>query len=176
MIKKVILTAALALGISPLAQANIIYQLTNASQTGAPGDTLLFFVTLTNTSTTDQVWLNGTRSTASSPFLSIDTSPFNSNAPLFLDPLAVSPVFEVFDVAIAPATPDGPYIGSIVSIQGGADGGTGTLFDDLADISFDVQAQSTTFAAPEPGTFWTLCLVLLAAGLTRTWRRRSGSV
>ena len=170
--KKTLLAAAFAAGICQLAQAGIIAQLDSSSLTGAAGNTLVFNVTLTNTSTTDQVWLNGISSTASSPFLTIDTNPFDANAPLFLDPLASSGSFELFDVSLDPNTPAGPYIGSSVSILGGVDGGAGTAFDDLADIGFDVQIQSsTTTATPEPGTLWMLGSAALVIGLRRRSHR-----
>jgi hypothetical protein len=168
MIPRLLLASALLTGLSSLADAGIIATLDSASQTGAPGDTLIFKVTLTNSSDTDQIWLNGVSSTGGFPYLSIDTDPFIVNAPLFLDPMASSGPFELFDVTIDPAAPDGPYIANFVSILGGADGGTGSAFDDLVDISFDVQVQSATSSAPEPGTFWMIGLVLLAACLTRT--------
>ena len=60
-------------------------------------------------------------------------------------------MFEIFDVTIDPATPDGLIPGSTVSIQGGADSFT---FDDLADPSFDVTVQTPTSAAPEPSAGW----------------------
>ncbi len=167
---KLLLTAALVIAISPFAHADIIAQLDNFSQTGAPGVTLIFNVTLTNTSTTDQIWLNGMGSTAASPFLTIDTNPFDVNAPLFLDPLASGGPFELFDVSIDPNTPYGPYIGSFVSILGGADGGAGSAFDDLADIGFDVNVQSPTTATPEPGGFWMLSLATVIAWFARRSR------
>jgi len=167
-----LLATALAIAISPFAHAGMIAQLDNFSLTGAPGDTLLFNVTLTDTSATDQIWLNGIGSTAASPFLTIDTSPFDLNAPLFLDPLANSGSFELFEVSIGPNTPKGSYIGSFVSILGGADGGTGSAFDDLADVSFDVNVQSYNTAVPEPRTFWMVGLVMLAVGLARRSRHK----
>jgi hypothetical protein len=173
MIRRLFFASALAIGISPLAQAGFIAQLDNASQIGAPGDTLTFNVTLTNPSAIDQIWLNGAGSTSVSSFLEIDTDPFNTNAPLFLDPMASSGLFELFQVTIDPSAPDGPYVGNIVSILGGADGGAGSAFDDLGDISFDIQVQSTASTAPEPRTFWILCLVLLGSGLTRNAKSRT---
>ena len=116
---KMLFAAVLAFAFSSTAQGSIIAQLENPSQIGSSGSKLVFNVTLTNSSATDQVWLNGISSTAASPFLSIDTTPFDANAPLFLDPLASSGPFELFDVTIAPGTPAGPYIGSIVSVIGG---------------------------------------------------------
>ena len=157
--------AAVALQLSA---GSIEVDLVSAGQTGAPGDTLAFLATLTNLSGTDVIYLNGMGSTASSPFLSIDISPFFSNAPLFLNPGDVSGPFELFDVTIDPAAPDGGYPGSFVTLEGGPDGGAGTAFDDLADVSFDVDVQSPTSAAPEPRTF---AMLLISLGLL-LWRGR----
>jgi hypothetical protein len=157
----------LAIGMASFADAEIVAQLDTPSQTGAPGDTLVFNVTLTNTSATDQIWLNGIGSTAASPFLSIDTDPFDVNAPLFLDPLESSSLFALIDVTIAPGTPDGPYIANFVSIQGWADGGTGIAFDDLVDVSFDVDVLSSATATPEPSSFGMLCAGALTLGLAK---------
>jgi hypothetical protein len=167
MLKAILLAAASTIGLCCLAHADIIAQLDSPTETGAPGDTLAFMVTLTNTSSTDQIWLNGIGSTASSAVLSIDTDPFNTNAPLFLDPLASSGPFELFDVTIAPGTPDGGYVGSFVTIEGGADGGAGTAFTDLVDVSFDVDVHSPINAVPEPNT-----LTLFAVGLIALMARR----
>ena len=172
MIKTYLLAVALTIGICPFAHAGIIVQLDNTSLTGNPGDTLIFNATLTNTSLTDQVWLNGIGSTASSPFLDIDPSPFDIDAPLFLDPLASSGPFELFDVTIAPGTQGGGYNGSFVTILGGADAGAGTAFDDLADVTFDVVVPSTTAAVPEPGTFEMVSVLLLVIAVTEFRRRR----
>jgi hypothetical protein len=156
-----------------LADASVIdVQLTNSSLTGAPGDTLIFYATLTNPSSTDTIYLNGAGSTASSPFLNIDTSPFDANAPLFLAPGATSGPFELFDVLIDPAATDGPYTGSFVTILGGADAGA---FDDLADISFDVNVSSSQASVPEPGTIPLVAAALLAllpAAMARRVRSR----
>jgi hypothetical protein len=169
MLKKLALIAVLALGIAPMAQAAISYQLDNASQSGAPGDLLTFTLTLTNTSATDTVWLNGTGTTASSPFLSIDDSLFFVNAPLFLDPLAVSPAFQIFQVSIAPNAPVGPLVGSIFSILGGADV---NALDDLVDITFDVNVRSLT-ETPEPGTIGGGFIGLLGIGWATIRRRQT---
>jgi hypothetical protein len=171
--KTCLLAAALTIGTWPVTHASTIVQLDNTSLTGAPGETLVFNSTLTNTSATDQVWLNGIGSTASSPFLNIDPSPFDTNAPLFLDPLASSGPFELFDVTIAPDTPDGGYNGSFVTILGGADAGAGTAFDDLADVNFDVSVQSPSNGeAPEPATFGLVFGAVLVFALADFLRRR----
>ena len=48
---------------------------------------------------------------------------------------------------------------SFVSIEGGADGGAGTAFTDLVDVSFDVDVHSPINTVPEPNS-----LALTAAG------------
>jgi hypothetical protein len=172
MIPKLILAAALA-GICLPAQAGVInYELQHASLSGAPGDVLTFTITLTNPSATDTVWLNGDGSTSASPFLTIDDSFFAINAPFFLDPLGVSPPFDIFQVSIAPTAPDGPLVGSIFTILGGADSGA---LDDLADISFDVNVRSAT-ATPEPGTFGGLIVGLLAIVCVGVRTRRAAGI
>jgi hypothetical protein len=160
-----------AAALVPQAHADAIQAgLTNSSLTGAPGGTLAFFATLSNPSAIDTIYLNGIGSTAASALLSIDTSPFFNNAPLFLAPGDSSGPFELFDVLIAPGAPTGPYIGSFVTLLGGADGGTGTLFDDLADMNFDVQVSGAT-VVPEPATIWlTLVILALSLGLARRAR------
>ena len=113
--KQVLSSICLFLSCVCLAHASTIdAQLANGSLTGAPGDTLAFFATLSNPSATDTIYLNGAGSTASSAFLGVDITPFNVNAPLFLVPGDMSGPFEIFDVTIDPAAPDGPYIGSFV--------------------------------------------------------------
>jgi hypothetical protein len=153
--------------VCPANASTIDAQLAAGSLTGAPGDTLAFLATLSNPSPTDTIYLNGIGSTASSPFLNVDTTPFDVNAPLFLAPGDVTGSFELFDVTIDPAAPNGPYVGSFLSILGGADGGMGTLFDDLDDLSFDVNVASASASVPEPGTMLLVPAALLAAVLRR---------
>ena len=154
----------------PLASSSIIAHLTSPTQTGNPGDTLGFDLTLTNTSLTDQVWLNGVSSTAASPFLSVDSGPFFANAPFVIDPGSTTSIFRAFNVVIDPSAAAGPYIGSFVSILGGPDGGAGTTFADLVDIQFDVDVTSSTaLATPEPGTFAIVALPLLLLFVKKRW-------
>ena len=173
LIRLVFITTILA-AVSVNARASIIAALEFSSQTGNPGDTLTFTVTLTNSSATDQIWLNGVGTTSSSSALSIDTSLFNTNAPFFLDPLEVSVPFDIFQVTIDPSAVPGPYIGSFVSIEGGADAGAGTAFDDLVDIPFDVTVSSGVTSAPEPSNFGILAVALgvLAGAKARRHRTR----
>lgn len=147
---KLRLLLMLAACIASSQAANLSVVLTNSSLTGAPGDLLQYFATVTNVSLTDTIYLNGSSSTSASGFLTDLTMPFDINAPLFMNPGDVSGPFEIFDVMIDPATPNGPYTGSIMSISGGLDSMT---FDDLADIGFVVQVNTPApSAAPEPGT------------------------
>lgn len=162
--KAAVIVSFALLAIVPAAADTVPAQLVDSSLAGAPGDTLDFFATLTNPSATDTIFLNGIGSTASSPFLGIDTSPFDINAPFYLDPGQSSGPFELFDVTIDPAASPGPYVGSFVSILGGADGGQFTAFDDLVDISFDVQVSGggSISPVPEPRGFLLTLAGLLA--------------
>jgi hypothetical protein len=154
-----------------LRAGSLLVVLSNPSQTGAPGDVLPFFGTLTNVSNTDTIYLSAATSTSASSNLAIDLVPFFINAPLSLDPGEVSAIFEIFAVTIDPATPDGLIPGNTVSIQGGADFFT---FDDLADPSFDVTVQAPASAAPEPSAAW--LVIVGAAVFAILARNRNGLV
>jgi hypothetical protein len=168
-LRLILMTIMTALG--TLHAGTLLVVLSNPSQTGAPGDVLPFFGTMTNVSDTDTVFLNAATSTAASSDLAIDLVPFFINAPLSLGPLEVSGLFEIFDVTIDPAAPDELIPGSTVSIQGGADSFT---FDDLADPSFDVTVQAPLTAAPEPSAAWLVIAGAVAfAILTRNYNGRA---
>ena len=161
----ILLAVAALLSLSPVIQADSLdVQLVQSDLTGAPGTTVEFFATITNPSTTDTIYLNGDSSSTSTPLLTVDDAPFFSNAPLFLIPGASSGPFELFDVIIDPSTPANTYTGNVFSILGGADGGAGTAFDDLADASFAVTVQT-----PEPTTFWLVLAISITLGIAR-WR------
>jgi hypothetical protein len=167
------LIGALLLGGGSVASAGIIQvDLQDASLSGSPGTNLAFFATLTNLSATDTIYFNGAGATAAGSSLTIDLDPFFANGPISLDAGQTSSLFEIFDVAIGAGAALGPYIGNTVSLQGGADGGAGTAFDDLVDISFDVEVQPVTVAAPEPGAFSMFALATLLASLARVSQRR----
>ena len=132
---------------------------TQSSQTVTQGTLVVTFdATITNPSPTDTIWLNSDDSTRLSLLTSVDDSPFNMNAPLFLDPAGSSGLIALFNVDLAPGLAPGTYTG-VFSILGGADGGTDTAFADLADVNFTVIVTGPT-VTPEPGT-----ILLLATGL-----------
>lgn len=132
---------------------------TQPSQTVTQGMLVVTFdATITNPSPTDTIWLNSDDSTTLSLLTSVEDSPFNMNAPLFLDPAGSSGLIALFNVDLAPGLAPGTYTG-VFSILGGADGGTDTAFADLADVNFTVNVTGPT-VTPEPGT-----ILLLATGL-----------
>jgi hypothetical protein len=140
--------------------------LTQADQTVLVGTTTVAFdATVSNPSTTDTVYLNADGANIPSSFLTLDDTPFFNNAPIFLNPGASSGPFELFDILLAPNTPVGTYDLNTYAIFGGADGGTGSAFDDLADVNFSITVENPV-SAPEPSLLLLLgtglaCLVLL---------------
>lgn len=169
--KRYLMMLMVIAGMGTLRAATVLVVLSNLSQTGAPGDILPFFGTMTNTSDTDTIFLNSASSTSASSNLTIDLVPFFINAPLSLAPGEVSSLFEIFDVTIDPTAPDGLIAGSTVSIQDGLDSFT---FDDLADPSFDVTVQSPSSAAPEPSAGW--LVIACAAAFAILARNHNGLV
>lgn len=122
----------------------------NASVTQGTSS-IAFDATISNPSATATLYLNGDSFTTSSPFLAVNDLPFDTNAPLSLAPGQSSGLIELFDINFSPAIPVGTYGGSnVFSILGGADGGSGTAFSDLADAKFSVTVTGPTSAqAPE---------------------------
>ena len=160
-----VLALAAAMLLSIQAQADTLtLTLDNATQSGAPGDLLLFTATAiapgTNTGT---IFLNSDSFNLDSP-LTLDDSDFFNNFPLFLDP-GTSFNGLLFTVSIPDGTATGPYLGSF-SILGGPDGDTLNTLD-TANFEVDVASSS---AVPEPGTF--LLLVTGLSGLTTVVRRK----
>jgi len=148
--------------------------LTDANQTVAQGTTVVAFdATVFNPSSTATIYLNDASGTTASSFLSVDASPFFANAPLSLAPGQSSGPFELFAVDVATNASPGSYRGNDFEIQGGADGGTFTAFNDLVNSAFSLTVTSSTVAAPEIDPASTVsALVLLMGSLAVVCGRR----
>lgn len=144
--------------------------LTETSQRVVQGTTVVEFdATISNPSATDTIYLNGDSWTTDSLLVTVDDTPFDVNAPLFLGPGASSGPFALFDVDLPSDLADGTYTG-VFSILGGPDGGADTAFADLADVDFTVDVTSPV-ATPEPGTFSLLAFGLLGLVGLAAWER-----
>ncbi len=148
--------------------------LIDPNQTVTQGTTSVAFdATIFNPSTAT-IYLNGDAAATSSPFLTVDDAPFFNNAPLSLAPAQSSGTIELFDVDLAAAVPAGTYALNTFSILGGADGGTFSLFNDLADAQFSVTVSSApTASAPEidPASATSAIALLLGCIIVLTGRR-----
>lgn len=156
--QKTVITGILALIIgmasAGAAHADAILTFTPSSLTIAPGGTVEFVGTLTNTGTAD-LYLNGDGIIFFYPDLTYDDSPFFADSPLFLSP-GDSYIGPFIDVSADLATTSGIYNGTYI-VQGGADSST---FDDIASEDFTVDVGSTS-TTPEPNPF-----LFLATGMT----------
>ena len=146
----------------------------NSTLSGAPGDTLVYTGTITNTSLTDTVFLNGVSATSVSAFLNFDTLPFFFNAPASLDPGQMTAPIELFDLLIDAASPAGPFVNNSIFILGGADNQS---FDIQGDTTVDaVVAASSTTPEPSPALvllFGGSLLTLFRSGIGRTLCRQA---
>jgi len=135
-------------------QASAIGILLDApSQSGVPGDTLVFRGVITNLDLENAVFLNSYDLNIVAPDLAVDgLDDFFNNVPISLDAGASSGLIELFTVTIANPTLDplGTFFGTY-TLKGGADGGAADI---LGFADFDVTE------TPEPGS-----LILLAGGM-----------
>jgi hypothetical protein len=123
--------------------------LTDANPSVIQGTTSVVFDATLSNPTASTIYLNNAAIITSSGLLSGDITPFLANAPLDLTPGASTTPFEIFDVQLASNTPTGVYGGNKFIVQGGADNGTFTAFDTLAQSAFSVTVAPQTVAAPE---------------------------
>ena len=135
---------------------------TDPSQTILQGTTVVTFDETISNPSADTIFLNSDGAFTDSTLVSVDDSPFLTNAPFFLDAMSSSGPFALFNVDLPANLAPGLYTGTF-SIFGGADGGAS---DDLADVNFSITVSSPVATAPEPGSLLLACcgvLGLLAA-------------
>jgi len=151
--------------------------LLDADQTVTQGTTSVAFdATIFNPSTTDTIYLNGASATTASSLLNVDLTPFFENAPFSLAPGQSSGPFELLALDLAANTATGSYSGNDFQLQGGADGGTFSAFNDLADANFSVTVTTPTVTAPEIDPASAMSgLVMLMGGLAVMRGRRDRS-
>jgi hypothetical protein len=166
------LAAAVSLAPSTRAQS-LDVTLIDANQTVTQGTLVVDFeATVFNPSATATIYLNDGSGTTSSPFLVVDDSPFFTNAPLSLAPGQSSGPFELFAVDLASTAAIGSYTGNVFSIQGGADGGSFTAFNDLADANFSVSVTGSTTTVPEIDSASAMSALTLLLGSMAVLRGR----
>jgi hypothetical protein len=153
--------AAILLGIGAVSgRAALTASLSSSVRNSASGQTVVFCGTLTNTSATEQVFLNDIQfalSGPAAPAVVSGSNTFYANVPGILLP-GESYTGELFSVALSGSAPPVDYDGT-VTLQGGAD-----IFaaDDLATEDFTVLSPAVTIVAtgssaaedgPVPGVF-----------------------
>jgi predicted secreted protein len=137
-------------------------QLTVSNVTGAPGQDVTVFGTISNTGTA-LVFLNGEGfSLGSASLLNGDVTNFFANAPASLAGGTNSGLIALFSFDIAPGTAPGVYDENFLQLLGGAG-----KFDqnDIADAEFSVTVKSNM--VPEPGTIGMIALGLVGLLLLR---------
>jgi hypothetical protein len=154
------------LGTAMACAGTITLTLDQPNQSGAPGDTLMFFGVIANTSAeTEFLNSDSLNLTATSGDFTTDDGPFFANSPVSLASSASTADIELFDVTIA-----NPFIDAFTSysglftILGGVDGSSSDILTDPA-TAFSVPAQS---AAPEPSS----SLLILAGFVACAFVRR----
>ena len=145
------------------AWADIIIALDNPTQSGNPGDTLIFMGVLSNNGP-NTVFLNSADlNLAGNSFTPDFIDPFLNNVPLSLDPGQSTLDIELFDVAINSPFTDlpGTFAGTY-ALVGGVDS---NAQDVLNSAGFTATVPSGPTPIPEPSS-----VALLGAALVATWR------
>jgi hypothetical protein len=149
-----------AVAVIPASAGIISIAFDNPDQIGLPGETLSFYAVITHVGTggDPDLYLNSDSLDLTMPGGFVLDN-FFANVPISLAPGESSALIDLFDVTL-PNDP-GPYAGAY-QLLGGADGGTFTAADNLAQANFSVTV------APEPGT-----LALFGAGFAIVlWRSK----
>jgi hypothetical protein len=140
MLLSILIFSGLGIVGMPTAWGDLILTITPDSLSATPGGTIEFTGTLMNTGGSE-LFLNGDLSELGYSGLTVDDSPFFSDAPLSLDPDG-SYTGPLFDVVVSSGTPAGTYAGSF-TVQGGTDA---NAVSNLATQNFQVNVG----AVPEP--------------------------
>ena len=144
----------------------ITVTLDQPNQTGAPGDTLMFFGVIASTGAGTQfLYSDGLNLSATTGDFTTDDGPFFANSPVSLATGASTADIELFDVTIAdPFTDAFTSYSGLFTILGGVDGSSLDILTDPA-ISFSVSVQNS---APEPSS----SLMILAGFVACAFVRR----
>ncbi len=148
---------ALLMVVPGVAHAQLTFTLSSPVQSAAPGASLIFTGTLTNTGP-DELFLNSLSVNLfgnSVFYLSSNDSVFLNNVPLSLPAGGAAYIGAILGIDVSLATPDGSYFGQAI-LQGGPGASDA---NDLASQPFQVIVNSTP-VAPEPGTLGLLLLGL----------------
>jgi hypothetical protein len=147
--KSILFLFALALSVAST-RAILTFILTPPTQSGVGTNEVFFIGTLTNTSATDNLFLNNIQfafTNAATNYLTADTNVFFANVPGILLPgETYSDV--IFGIAVNSATPPGNYFGT-ATVQGGTN-----IFDatNLSGQTFQISLPPATLQISNSGT------------------------
>lgn len=148
-LKSILFLFALALSAAPT-RADLAFVLTPSTQSGVETNEVFFTGTFTNTSATDNLFLNNIQfafTNAATNYLTADTNVFFANVPGILLPgETYSDV--IFGIAVNSATPPGNYSGT-VAIQGGTNIFAAT---NLSDQTFQISLPPAALQISNSGT------------------------
>jgi hypothetical protein len=149
-LKPFLFLSGLAYLLAVSARADLMFVPAPAVQSGVGTNEVIFTGTLSNTSLTDDLFLNNIQfdfMDEANDYLAADTNVFFANVPGILLP-GETYADVVFGITIAPGTPPGQYFG-FVTIQGGTN-----IFaaDNLADPLFEVSLSPAALGVALSGT------------------------